>query len=542
MANVLKPEKQEQVRALGRLGWSLRRIEEATRVRRETVSRYLKEAEIPIRAERQRRLEGSPSKPASQVTTDLAEESRPASQPTTDPEQQRTAEVRQVTALERGSGASWSPRVSWCEPQREFIERQVDLGRTAKAIWQDLVDDHHFTAGYECVKRFVRRLRGTSSPVAHPRIVTEPGQESQVDYGTGPMVRDPKTGKHRRTRLFALTLGCSRKSVWLLTWKSSSRIWCDLHEKAFRRFGGTTKTVVLDNLREGVVGPDIYDPTLNPLYRAVLEHYNVVALPAKVGDPDRKGKVESAIGFATKRLTGLRFETIEEAQAYVDRWQERWADTRIHGTTKRQVSAMFAEEKPALQPLPIEPFRYFEYGVRTVHLDGCVEIARAYYSVPPGWLGREVHVRWDDLYVRILDPRSGQMLREHVRTAYGRHRIHRDDESPKRPPTTDRLLVRAHNAGEHVGRVCERIIGQGGQTGVRAVLGVLSLVKRFGSSRVDRACDVALEVGSPTYRFLRRYLDRVPPAEPDLRQVDDLIRDLTHYRNFIDQKVGTLFS
>lgn len=177
-----------------------------------------------------------------------------------------------------------------------------------------------------------------------------------------------------------------------------------------------------------------------------------------------------------------------------------------------------------------------------MHLDGCVEIGRAYYGVPPGWIGREVHVRWDELYVRILDPRSGHLLREHVRTGYGRHRIHRDDESPKRPPTAERLLQRAHNAGEHVGKVCERIIGECGQTGIRAILGVLSLVKRFGRDRVDRACDVALEVGSPSYRFLRRYLDRVPDREPNLRQVDDLIRDLTHYRNFIDNKTGCLFS
>jgi len=542
MANVLKPEKQEQVRALGRLGWSLRRIQEATRVRRETASRYLREAGIPIRGERRRRLERDPSKPASQVTTDSVGGSKPASQPTTDLDGASNPASRPFADLERGAGTSWSPRVSACEPLRELIERQVGVGRTAKGIWQDLVDDHGFTSGYESVKRFVRKLRGTGSPVPHPRIVTEPGQESQVDYGTGPMVRHPKSGKYRRTRLFALTLGCSRKSVWLLTWKSSSKIWCELHEKAFRRIGGTTKTAVLDNLREGVLRPDVYDPELNPLYRAVLEHYGVVALPAKVGDPNRKGKAESAIGFAEKRLKGMRFESIDEGQAYLDRWEERWADTRIHGTTKRQVAVMFAEEKPALQPLPVEPFRYFEYGTRVVHLDGCVEVARAYYSTPPGWIGWEVHVQWDEMYVRILNPRTGELMREHVRTGYGRHRIHRDDESPKRPPTADRLLLRARNAGEHVGKVCERIVGECGQTGIRSVQGVLSLVKRFGRDRVDRACDVALEVGSPTYRFLRRYLDHVPASEPPLRQVDDLIRDLTHYRNFVDKKTGNLFS
>jgi transposase len=109
-----------------------------------------------------------------------------------------------------------------------------------------------------------------------------------------------QTGKYRRTRLFVLTLGFSRKCVRLLCFHSSARIWAELHEQAFRRLGGTTKVVVLDNLKEGVLKPDIYDPALNPLYRDVLAHYGVVpALPGQ--DPDRKGKVESGVGHARRR-------------------------------------------------------------------------------------------------------------------------------------------------------------------------------------------------------------------------------------------------
>jgi transposase len=162
-----------------------------------------------------------------------------------------------------------------------------------------------------------------------------------------------------------MTLGYSRKSVRLLTFRSSSRIWAELHEKAFRRLGGIPRILVLDNLREGVLVPDIYDATLNPLYRDVLTHYGAVALPCRIKDPDRKGKVEAAVGHAQRTpLKGKRFESLSEAQAYLDRWESNCADTRIHGTTKRQVSAMFAEEKPALLPLPVEPFRYYQHGQR----------------------------------------------------------------------------------------------------------------------------------------------------------------------------------
>ena len=144
-------------------------------------------------------------------------------------------------------------------------------------------------AAIKPVKRFVRELRGPQPLEAVGIILTAPGEEAQgVDYGSGPMVRDAKTGKYRRTRLFVLTLGYSRKSVRLLSWRSSARIWAELHEKAFRRLCGSPRVVVLDNLREGVAVPDIDHLTVNPLFRDVLAHYGVVALPCRIQDPDRK--------------------------------------------------------------------------------------------------------------------------------------------------------------------------------------------------------------------------------------------------------------
>jgi hypothetical protein len=296
---------------------------------------------------------------------------------------------------------------------------------------------------------------------------------------------------------------------------------------------------VLDNLREGVLAPDIYDPTLNPLYRDVLTHYGVVALPCRVRNPDRKGKVESSVGHTQKTpLKGLRFESLEEAQAYLDRWEERWADTRIHGTTKRQVAAMFAEEKPALRELPLEPFRYYRYGERTVNLDGCIEVEAAYYGAPPGWLGRKVQAQWDELHVRILNPSTGQLLREHLRTRRGFHRIQERDLPSRTPQSTQALLRRACSAGRHIGALCDQIHGREGEAGVRRILGVLALARKHGVAVVEDAALAALEMGAPSYRFLRRYLERRPPVPLTLRQVDPLIRQLSLYRDLIDQKTG----
>jgi len=531
MANILGDDKKQQVLALGRLGWPLRRIEVATGVRRETAGAYLKAAGITIRAARHRR---PPPKAASQVSTDLA---NPASEVCTD-----SGPPPQGRPLWPPSPGR-APTASACEPYRDLIELCLSRGRNAMAIWQDLVDQHGFPAHYASVRRFVITLRGRRAPEAHPIIITAPGEEAQVDYGDGPMVRHPVTRKYRRTRLFVLTLGYSRKSVRLLTFDSSTRRWAELHEEAFRRLGGVVHVVVLDNLKEGVLTPDIYDPTLNPLYRDVLRHYGAVALPCRVGAPDRKGKVESAIGHTQATpLKGLRFESLDEAQAYLDRWDARWADTRIHGTTKRQVAAMFAEERLALRPLPLEPFRHYQYGTRTVHLDGCVEVAGAYYAPPPGWLGREVAVQWDEQHVRLLDPTTGVLLREHRRQARGRHIIHPDDRPSRTPPTTLTLLARAARAGHHIGALCDGIHRRDGELGVRRILGVLSLVKKHGAVVVEEACTAALELGIVEYRFVRRYLERQPPASLTLRQVDPLIRQLTHYRDVIARKTQEVSS
>ncbi len=526
-------------------------------MRRETISAYLRGAGVEIWPPGRWKREGK-AKPAIPVITG-SEAAKPAipesgGQPNFNPNPENLSTKGTAKAISKpaiavitGFGVGFSGQdpetsksvgsASTCEPYREIIKLGLSRDRNARAIWQDLVSDYGFPGGYQSVRRFAYKLRGTQVPQARAVILTAPGEEGQVDYGSGPMVREAPSSKYRRTRLFVLTLGYSRKAVRLLTFRSSTRIWAELHEKAFRRLGGAPRILVLDNLREGVLVPDVYDATLNPLYRDVLAHYGAVALPCRIQDPDRKGKVESAVGHAKKTpLKGQRFESLEQAQAYLDRWETNWADTRIHGTTKRQVAAMFAEEKPTLLSLPVEPFRYYQYGERVVHLDGCVEVEAAYYGLPPGWIGRGVKVQWDELCVRILDPKTGLLLREHIRQKRGWYRIQSEDHSQRTPLRVVQLLGRAGRVGTHVGTLCNLIYSQQGEVGVRRILGVLALAKKYGTAAVDEACSAALEMGVHEYRFVRRYLERCPQAPLSLRQVDPLIRELVHYRDLIQIK------
>jgi len=231
MSYVLEQTKQQQVLALAQLGWTVSRIAAAVHVDRATVTRYMRAAGLPVRG-RGRPSEGTANAAISpEVSTDFG--ANPA------------ISAREVST---DSAPGRSPSASACEPYRELIVAALGRGRNAVAIYQDLVDDHGFTAKYASVRRFVLKLRGTSPVEARVVITTAPGEEGQVDYGgDGPMVRDPSTGKYKRARLFVLTLGYSRKCVRLLTWRSSAQIWAELHERAFRRLGGTVHTIVLDN-------------------------------------------------------------------------------------------------------------------------------------------------------------------------------------------------------------------------------------------------------------------------------------------------------
>ena len=159
MSNVLNEEKKQQVIALGKLGWTLRRIEEATGVRRETAGGYLKAAGIAVRPPGGWGRQGPP-KPANEVITDF---------------------IRQIPEKQPIPLPKSNPSASACEPYRDTVKLGLSRGRNAMAIWQDMVTDYGFSGGYQTVQRFVRKLHGSQGPEAAGIIVTAAGEECQVD-------------------------------------------------------------------------------------------------------------------------------------------------------------------------------------------------------------------------------------------------------------------------------------------------------------------------------------------------------------------------
>lgn len=425
---------------------------------------------------------------------------------------------------------------SACEPHRDFIEDRVIRGQNAQVIWQDMVDELGFQSSYDSVKRFVRKLK-QKVPEVFAVISTEPGYEAQVDYGRGAPTIHPETGKLRRPRLFSMKMSHSRKTFRKVVWKSSSRIWCELHEEAFRYFGGVPKTIRLDNLKEGVIKPDIYDPELNPLYAAMLTHYGSCALPCRVATPRHKGKVESDIKYTQNTLKGRTFESIEAQQMFLDHWSTRWADTRIHGTIKRQVKEIFeTEEKLALGALPPESFPILQIVRRKVHSDGHIKVDNAYYSAPSSWVHKEVTVNVGRCFVDIFNPSTGERLARHFVASKGRYQTNREHlpDSKRVDNLHGRLIRKARAVGPNMEKVVGEILRQQPYHAIRSAQGVISLTRKYQGEIVEAAARLCSERGIYTYRGIKKVVEHEAsppkPSRPTLTQDHPLIRKSASYQ------------
>ena len=240
--------------------------------------------------------------------------------------------------------------------------------------------------------------------------------------------------------------------------------------------------------------------------------------------------MESGVGHAQKTpLKGLRFESLEEAQAYLDHWEERWADTRIHGTTKRQVAVMFAEERPALaavarRTFPLLPIRRAHGASGWLRGSGSGLLQRAAgldRQACPGAMGSPAGALAGSADRPVTARAPARRLR-------GGHRI-KDEDRPKHTPLgTQQLLCRADKAGSQIGAALPRHARRARRDSRCAAFRACCRWPRStASASVEDACAAALEVGVCEYRFVRRYLERNPQLPLSLRQVDPLIRQLT---------------
>jgi transposase len=431
---------------------------------------------------------------------------------------------------------------SACEPYRQVILEKLEQGLSAQRIYQDLVGDG-FAHEYHSVRRFVARLRRTS-PLPFRRMECAAGEEAQVDFGTGAWIELPD-GQRRRSHVFRIVLSHSRKGYSEAVYRQTTEDFIRSLENAFGHFGGVPKVLVIDNLKAAVKHPDWYDPEVNPKVQSFCEHYGCVILPTKPRMPRHKGKVESGVNYVQENgLKGHGFTSLEQENEHLLQWETSVADTRIHGTIRKQVGKLFHEvERRTLQPLPVERFPFFHEGQRTVHRDGHVEVAKAYYSAPPEYRGHELWVRWDLRLVRIFNHRMEQIA-VHVRQEPGRfstlpEHIHRQKRSGVERGAVY-LLSRARLVGEHTARWAEAMIQARGIEGVRVLQGLLALSKRHDAESLERACEVAFSHGAWRLKTIRQLLQRTAPEQEtfDFLNEHPIIRPLSDYGKLVSTSFG----
>jgi transposase len=538
MTNQLKMAKVNAILTLVDRGWSQRRIARELGVDRETVGRYVQKARSQEAWDEVSGL-GDASKPANAPIGSEVDSGGIEATPDSGP---RPAEGEFVALGPPATGGRPGP-ASQCEPFRSIIEAKLSQGLTAQRIWQDLVDDHGLTSRYHSVRRFVKRLR-QDRPLPFRRMEVEPGQEAQVDFGSGaPVVT--ADGKRRRTHVLRVVLSHSRKGYSQAVFRETTEALIECLEEAFRRLGGVPKTVVLDNLRAAVRHPDWYDPELVPRLESFCRHYGTVILPTKPYMPRHKGKVERGVDYVkANALKARQFPSLEDENRHLLDWETRVADTRLHGTTRKQVLRVFTEvERPALLPLPIDRFPLFHEGRRSVHRDGHVEVAKAYYSAPPEYVGREVWVRWDSRLVRIFTLRM-EPIGVHVRHDPGRFSTHSGHIHPRKISGVERgaewLLSRARLVGSQTDRWAQAMLARRGIQGVRVLVGLLSLAKRDGDQAVETACAIAVTHGAFRLRTIRELIKRADAKQEqfDFIQNHEIIRDLGEYGQFVRDAIG----
>jgi transposase len=502
MSNVLKVNQQELIRTLKERGWSERKIAQELGLNRRTVRRYA-------------------AKCTSKVTAGN-EEFNPKC----------TSKVTAGTEIDtRGVKAVISR--SQCQAYGEQILEKLEVGLSAQRVYQDLKSEQRYEGSYESVKRFVAVLKA-KEPRRVWRMECQPGEEMQVDFGLGAMLVGAD-GKRKRSWVLRAVLSHSRKGYSEAVYHQNTETFIRVLENAFRHMGGVPVVVTLDNLKAAVIKADWFDPELNPKLADFARHYGFRLMPCRPRKPEHKGKVERGVAYVRNNaLKGRHFSSLDAENAHLAHWESHVADLRIHGTTCKQVKALFEEERLHLGALPASLFPCYQEARRTVGRDSFVEVAKAFYEAPPEYIGNRVWVRWDTRVVRILSERCEQ-VQIYTRQEPGKFSRVLGCGGMSRPvlASCKYWVERMGLLGEGCQQWAQNAVDTRGPEALRSIMGLWDLRQKHTAASLNAACQQATDSGAKRFKDIKRLLGKPTQPTLDFQETHPLIRDLGVYGDFI---------
>jgi transposase len=347
------------------------------------------------------------------------------------------------------------PRGRRLEPFEAYLRQRVAAypGLTGSRLLRE-IRERGYKGGYTAVTDFLREVRPAPVPPFEVRFETPPGEQAQVDFAQFGVIFADEPSAVRKVWLFSLVLGYSRLIWARFVAHQDLQTVLRCHMAAFAALGGVPREILYDRMKTAVIGEDgdahiVYN-------RALIEfagHYGFCPKACRPYRAKTKGKVERPFRYIREDFYLARsFRNIDDLNAQLGHWLGTIANPRLHATTRRVVNEAFAEEKPALQPLPLVPFRAVLKLERRVSHEGMVSVGGNLYSVPDATRKRvvEVHSLADE--IRIFE--AGQLIATHP-VLEGRHQRrlapgHR--KMPAQRTTAETAVLPIGRAGDVVAR------------------------------------------------------------------------------------------
>ena len=415
--------------------------------------------------------------------------------------------------------------------QPDFVWMHEQLRRhkhvTLQLLWEEYKqarpDGYQYSQFCELYRRWVRKIDVVL------RQEHRAGEKMFVDHAgqTVPVI-NKETGEIHHTPIFVAVLGASNYTYAEATWKRDLPSWIGSHNRAAAFFEGVTSVTIPDNWKTGVQDPCYYEPDLNPTYRDWADHYGTVVIPARVRKPRDKAKAEAGVLIVERWiLAALRhrsFFSLADLNAAIHELLIRLNNRKFKKLDTTRLKLFESLEKPALNPLPPEPFSFAEWKTVRVNIDYHVEIYKHYYSVPYQYVHEEVEARISETTIEII--RKGRRIATHVRSnVAGKHTTlpeHRPKKHQDLEWTVTRFTEKGRIIGPSTAILLERIMKnrRHPELGYRSCLGVLRLGNRYTNERLEAACRRAIAMNACSYRSIKSMLatgfDRQPLEEPDI--------------------------